>query len=548
MWLTVHPPALLRLLRQGSSRFTLEFAAIVALSGVANAGLLAIINGAADQAANATANGRYLAFFLVVISTFIVAQRYMLTTTVTEVERILHEIRTRLSGEIRRASLLGLERIGRADIYASLHRETVTISQATSTIMVACQSAIMVVFSMAYLAWLSRPAFVLTLLVAGLAIVMHFRRADVSLDLLRRSNAKENQFFSAVSHVLDGFKEIKLHEPRGRAVGRALTHISSDLRELKTQTGTSFASHFIFGQASIYLLLGTIVFLLPTFGGTFSDVVIKATASVLFIVGPLSGLLASVPIMSAANVSAESIFTLEQRLNEIATERENGQTPVRALSGPIVFDQARFEYPAAAGATTFAVGPLSLSIAPGEIVFIVGGNGSGKSTLLRMLTGLYPVQYGRLSVNGESVTGDQVQAHRALFSAVFSDYHLFDQLYGLEDTPVERVEQLLREMELDHKVQLDEHGQFSTLDLSNGQKKRLALIVALLEDRPVLVFDEWAADQDPGFRKHFYESILPGLRREGRTIIAATHDDRYFSVADRVIKLEYGQLVPAVKE
>lgn len=540
------PPALLRLLRQGSTRFTVEFAAIVGLSGVANAALLATINGAADQAANDAANGRYLALFAIIISIFIVAQKHILTTTVTEVERILHEIRGRLTGEIRRASLIGLEHIGRADIYASLHRETVTISQATSTIIVACQSVVMVVFSLAYLAWLSKAAFGLTVIVASVAIVLHFRHADVSRNLLLQSNAKENEFFSAVSHVLDGFKEIKLHEARGRAVGLRLTEISTDLRGLKTQTGTAFASHFIFGQASIYLLLATIVFLLPKFGGTYSDVVIKATASVLFIIGPLSGFLASVPIIASANVSAESISALEQRLTEIATERDNGQVPVQTLAGPIAFDQVRFEYPAAEGVTPFVVGPIDLTVAPGTIVFIVGGNGSGKSTLLRMLTGLYPIQAGALTVNGAPVTGSAVLAHRALFSAVFSDYHLFDRLYGLEDVPADRVTQLLAEMELDHKVRL-EHGRFSTLELSNGQKKRLALVVALLEDRPVLVFDEWAADQDPAFRKYFYEAILPRLRKDGRTIVAATHDDRYFDVADRVIKLEYGQLVPWVK-
>jgi len=145
-------------------------------------------------------------------------------------------------------------------------------------------------------------------------------------------------------------------------------------------------------------------------------------------------------------------------------------------------------------------------------------------------------------VNSAPVTSDRVPGYRALFSAVFSDYHLFDRLYGLEHVPLERVQGLLRDMDLEKKVNLVD-GHFTTLDLSNGQKKRVALIVALLEDRPVLVFDEWAADQDPAFRKHFYENILPALKREGRTIIAATHDDRYFGIADRVLKLEYGQII-----
>jgi len=176
-------------------------------------------------------------------------------------------------------------------------------------------------------------------------------------------------------------------------------------------------------------------------------------------------------------------------------------------------------------------------------VFIVGGNGSGKSTLLKTLTGLYHPQSGSIVMDDTLLTPDTATWYRSHFSPIFSDYHLFDRLYGLRGIETAQVNELLRLMQIENKTTF-EGGRFTNLDLSSGQRKRLGLIVALLEDRPVLVLDEWAADQDPGFRKFFYETILQDLKRKGKTVIAATHDDRYFGAADRIVKMEYGELVP----
>jgi putative ATP-binding cassette transporter len=83
---------------------------------------------------------------------------------------------------------------------------------------------------------------------------------------------------------------------------------------------------------------------------------------------------------------------------------------------------------------------------------------------------------------------------------------------------------------------------FSTTKLSTGQRKRLALFAALAEKRPILILDEWAADQDPGFRLFFYNEILPYIKNENITIIAITHDETYFNLADRRLHLESGTI------
>ena len=105
-----------------------------------------------------------------------------------------------------------------------------------------------------------------------------------------------------------------------------------------------------------------------------------------------------------------------------------------------------------------------------------------------------------------------------------------------------RAGEYLHQLELDHVVTVKD-GVFSTVKLSRGQRKRLALLTAYLEDRPIYVFDEWAADQDPVFRRIFYLRLLPELKARGKTVVAITHDDRYFGDADRIVKLEEGKVV-----
>jgi putative pyoverdin transport system ATP-binding/permease protein len=190
----------------------------------------------------------------------------------------------------------------------------------------------------------------------------------------------------------------------------------------------------------------------------------------------------------------------------------------------------------------FALGPISLSLQPGELLFIIGGNGSGKSTLAKLITGLYAPQSGSIELNGKPVTQDNVEWYRQHFSAVFSDFYLFDSYLGFDrDTLDVEVSDYLKQLQLSHKVSVKD-GVLSTTNLSQGQRKRLALLETYLENRPVYIFDEWASDQEPKFRELFYKQMLPELKRQNKIVIVITHDDRYFHLADHVIKLDYGKI------
>ena len=201
-----------------------------------------------------------------------------------------------------------------------------------------------------------------------------------------------------------------------------------------------------------------------------------------------------------------------------------------------------FSYIDAEGRQLFSVGPINEVVRQGEVLFVVGGNGSGKSTFMKLLTGLYPHRSGGIRIDDIALDRDSIASYRELFSIVFNDFHLFERLYGIEKIDTDRVNRLIREMDLDKKTTFKE-GRFTNVNLSTGQRKRLALITALMDDKPICVFDEVAADQDPVFRKYFYETFLAKLKSEGKTVIAVSHDDRYFHVADRVIRMDYGKVI-----
>ncbi|MCA9539038.1 MAG: ATP-binding cassette domain-containing protein [Myxococcales bacterium] len=186
----------------------------------------------------------------------------------------------------------------------------------------------------------------------------------------------------------------------------------------------------------------------------------------------------------------------------------------------------------------FAVGPIGLTFRPGELVFVVGHNGSGKTTLMKIMSGLYPASHGKIYLNGKSVSRAALRAH---FTVTFADAWLFERPYGLDATP-EQIAAALAEVGLGGVVDLCD-GAFEPLELSTGQQRRLALAVALLERRPIAIFDEWDAHQDPETKRWYFETLLPRLAREGRVVIAVCHDARYFAAADRVIEMKSGQVL-----
>ncbi|MBP7340630.1 cyclic peptide export ABC transporter, partial [Niveispirillum sp.] len=518
-----------------------RFLGIVTVAGLTNALVLALINTAANQENRDNTLSLGLQFVLVVAA-YTVSQRFVMSTTAKEVERVIHRIRCRLIDELRNCELEGVERIGRTVIFNGLSKEIQTIAQFGNALGMLAQSGVLLVFATLYLIVVSLPAFVLTVAVTVCAASLYLARMARIGKAIQTATVAEYRLHDLLGGVVDGFKEIKLNAGRAAEAADDVVQASQYAADQRTIAQSEFGRSFVFTQNVLFLLLGTVVFLVPTLSDTPSSDVVKASAAVLFLFGPLGAVISTVPMLAGANTAARSIGELERLL------RKTGESGPRTGSGVATTTSFReielrgltFHFDGAQRERPFQVGPIDLTLKAGETLFISGGNGSGKSTFMRMLTSLYQSQAGMILLDGRPLDAEGMAGYRSLFSSVFSDYHLFKRLYGLDEAALSSAQALIEEFGLDDKVSLA-GKELSTVDLSAGQRKRLALIVAMMEHRPICVLDEWAADQDPYFRRKFYEEVLPKMKEAGTTVICVTHDDRYFGLADRRVHLEEGR-------
>jgi len=532
---------LLELLRRESSASLGTLVFVAGLAGISNALVLAVINSAAAEASTDKSSFRSLVLFILILAIYTTSQWHLMVTATSEVEKILDKLRVRLADKIRRCDLLPLEEMGRTVIYSSINKQTTTISQSAMILIISCQSAILIFFTAIYVAMLSMVAFVLTAIITVFLAVVHTHRSREVSAQMHETMKRENDLFDALTDLLEGFKEVRLNRKRTNDLFAHFEEISHSAAERKVITQQQMTRMFIFSQVSFYVLLGVIVFVVPKLSPTYTTQVVKITTAVLFLVGPISGLVGTLPNLAAADAAVENIGTLEAKLDQSLARTFDRFTPLTSFR-EIEFENVVFHYDDPKFGNTFTVGPMNVTLRAGETIFVAGGNGSGKSTFLKLLTALYYPQQGVIRVDGKVLTAETYESYRSLFATVFTDYHLFERLYGLYDVPDEEIARELDFIEMSGKTRVVNH-EFETMELSGGQRKRLALLVALLENRPIYIFDEMAADQDPAFRRKFYTEILPLLRSQGRTVIAVTHDDKYFSEADHLLKMDEGRFV-----
>lgn len=513
------------------------------LSGVANGLLLAVINASAGTTSHLFIDLRYLTIFMLAFALFYYTKKQSMTQSTIIVEQVLRAVRVRITDKIRSTSLLEFEGIGREVVYNRLTQETTTLSQAAPVLINACQAAIMLFFTSIYILYLSEAALWISALFIAGGMIMYLAHRKQVAEELRAADRKEREFLTMLNQVMEGFKEIKLNRQKSDDLFAHFNVIADESEQLRIRTGTLYVTDFMFSQVAFYLLLACLIFLMPQFSQTSMETAVKLTASILFIMRPLETFVSSIPFFAKANLAAINLQELELRLDE-SRDMQSLEVAVK-LPDPftvIQFEDVMFSYTDPDGRQLFSVGPINEEIRQGEVLFVVGGNGSGKSTFLKLLTGLYALRSGDIRIDGISLDRDSIASYRELFSIVFGDFFLFERLYGIKDIDTERVNALIREMDLEKKTSFSQ-GSFINVNLSTGQRKRLALIAALLEDKLVCVFDEVAADQDPVFRKYFYETFLAKLKNEGKTVIAVSHDDRYFHVADRIIRMDYGKVI-----
>ena len=398
------------------------------------------------------------------------------------------------------------------------------------------------VFCLLYITWLS-PIAASFIGSTILGAMFFFWKRRMALDrALRDVRSKEAAMLESLMHFTDGFQEIRMNAEKNEALFRRYTEVVGELNTAIVGIGGRWVVLLQFSNVFLCMLLAVIVFILPMYLQGSPVLLFKLASAGIFCAQTISALTAAAPLYARANVELSHMYALRERLSARLPPvvRAAETTDFRQFE-QLWFEQMSFHYKTPAGETTFTVGPWDLLVERGEVVYFVGGNGAGKSTTMKLLCGLYTPESGRILVDGVEVNEGNRQAYRELFSAVFADFYLFDRLYGLEDVDPGEVTRLIQSLELSHKVQFAD-GRFSATELSTGERKRLALIVTLLEDREIYLFDEWAADQDGHLRHLFYTQFIPELKKRKKTVIAVTHDDRYWDTGDRLVVMELGSM------
>jgi putative ATP-binding cassette transporter len=458
----------------------------------------------------------------------------------------MNMLRIQLCRRILAAPLPLLERLGTHKLMAALTDDAPTIANALATVPFLCMNIAMTVGCLFYLGWLSWTLLLGVLGCMVVGIISYQLPLMKALTYYRAARELNDKLFGNFRALTSGTKELKLHSQRRQAFLDDHLEQTSEAMYKQTLRGNVInTAATSWGHILFFIVIGILLFALPS-GQTASAQVLTGYAlTLLFMMTPLQSILNTMPTLGRANVAMQKVESLGLSL----TSRPSDLGEAKALPPKTNQAWASLELKGVTHAyhregeeSSFVLGPIDLNFYPGELVFLTGGNGSGKTTFAKLLTGLYTPETGEISFNGTTVTDENRDAYRQNFSVVFSDFFLFENLLGLEGPDVDaKAHEYLLKLQLHTKVQVKD-GALSTLDLSQGQRKRLALLTAYLEDRPIYLFDEWAADQDPFFKEIFYLQILPELVARGKTVIVISHDNHYYHLANRLIRLDYGQV------
>ncbi len=539
---------LLRLLLRTSGRSVAWAVAIGLAGGVASAGLIALIQHA--LAGPGPASRAVLIAFgglcAVVLITKIASQALLVRLG----HQAVHDLYLHLSRRVLGVPLRALEEFGPHRVLALLTEDVPVIANALLGVSILAINLAILLCCLVYLAWLS-PAVLAGLIgFLILGVTTYLWAVNRANRYLQRAREGQDELLHHFRGLTEGAKELKVHRPRRLGfLDQLLEPTCARLRDDLDTGMILYAAAASWGQLLFFVAIGLALFALPGWvtldAGTLAGVVLTT----LYTASPLEAIMGWLPGIGQATVSLRKVEDLSQLGGEDQTADDSVMVPEPVGPAAIDLVGVTHTYHREGEEGGFLLGPIDLRLRPGEIVFLVGGNGSGKTTLAKVLAGLYAPETGEIRLNGQAVAATDREAYRQHFSAVFADFYLFERLVGLGTASSNpealdaQAAQYLRHLRLDKKVSVV-GGAFSTTELSQGQRKRLALLTAYLEDRPVYLFDEWAADQDPVFKKVFYTQLLPELKTRGKAVLVITHDERYFGMADRVIRLDYGKLAP----
>ena len=455
----------------------------------------------------------------------------------------LVNLRLRLTRAILAAPLRHLEKVGPHRLLATLTTDINVIVESITGIPLLLMHLAVVVSCLIYLGWLSPKVLLEVLGFIVLGVITYQIPVIRGFARMHKARTLYDEVVKQMRALTEGTKELKMHRRRRRAFVADVEDSTLTFQEQNRAGSIVFAAAASWGQALVYVVLGLLIFGLPRIQATDQRTLLTFTVILFQLMVPLEVLMNMLPNLGRASASMNTIDELGFELAANSHEREMAvERAVTTGWGRLELRGVTHSYRRENEDESFQLGPIELAFEPGELVFLVGGNGSGKTTLAKLILGLYAPEAGEVRFTGETIDDSNREQYREHFSAVFSDFFVFEKLLGLDaDALDEAARGYLRRLLLEQKVAVRD-GVLSTIDLSTGQRKRLALMTAYLEDRPIYLFDEWAADQDPVFKQVFYLVLLPELKARGKTVFVISHDDHYFHVADRILKLDYGKI------
>lgn len=531
-------------LRKGNWNKYIYFTFLSILAALGNMGVLYTINRIIkDYFANTSVlSNRYLFYFLGSVVLFVTCRWLVSIGIIKFTQGLLKRTRMEVLAMILK-SPFAILRKSKNLIFSALTSDTNNIVNASINIVDILTNIIVVFICFIYMAVLSWKLLLCVLVLILFTLTIYYFCVKRAMRFFKLAMEHNDTFVKYLNEILSGFKEISIAPVKGSEISEQ--HISKAIESasvLNQKAQVGFLNNRIIGQIAFYIFIGSIMlffgelFLIPR------ATLINYIFLILYTWGPIETVVLLVPNLSQARTSLKRINQLE---NQIQTNNplEDEELKINAFE-TLELKNIAFEYATATeqeDSNAFGIGPVNFTINQGDVIFISGGNGSGKTTFINILIGLIQRNKGEIYVNGNMVLPTHIKSYRSLFAPVFSDCHLFDQLYGIPSIDLNNAFRYLKLFEIDNKVTITEKG-FSNIQLSTGQRKRLALIGALLENKPLLILDEFAADQDPHFKRKFYKEIISCIKQEGFTLIAITHDDNYYQYADRLFKMDAGIL------
>lgn len=485
-------------------------------------------------------NWKYVAYFAGSILLFILTRKTLALAVVHISQTLFKNLRKHILTLVLKAGYPQLV-ARRTEVHAAIVSDVAIMTQASTGIIEFFTAIIVAVSCLAYLSTISLPLFGITLLIALTGVGSYYLHSKKNINNFAAARKLENRFQEHFNAILNGFREIYMEPRKGKTLfDHRIVPVTDEIYNNNKAALSGFITNQVTGQLLFYVLVSSILLIFSILLHIPPADTTRYLFTLLYLLSAIETVMVLLPNLMRARVAAAHLVKLK---NEVEQEHYTNTVAEKYITREefrqITVQQLEFRYEK--NDTGFQIGPVDFDINRGEIVFIYGGNGSGKTTFMHNLLGICTPTGGSIRLNNTLVNEHNYPEYRTAFSVVFSDFYLFDGPIGIDQIQNDKWLQYLELFELEEKVKL-EGALFSTTDLSAGQRKRLALIAALLENKPVLVLDEWAADQDPYFRKKFYTHILPVLKAEGLTIIAITHDDKYYHCADRLYRMDFGRI------